>query len=61
MALAFARTGHLYPFFGAMLGWLGVALTASDTSSNVRFGSVQQISAQRLTVLAIHIKILLWS
>ena len=35
MGLAFARTGHLYPFFGTLLGWLGVALTGSDTSSNV--------------------------
>ena len=48
LGLAFARTGVLYPFFGTMLGWLGVALTGSDTSSNVLFGSLQKISAQQL-------------
>jgi len=48
LGLAFARTGVLYPFFGAMLGWLGVALTGSDTSSNVLFGSLQRISAGQL-------------
>ena len=50
MGLAFARTGVLYPFFGTMLGWLGVALTGSDTASNVLFGSLQKISAQQLTL-----------
>ncbi len=50
MGLAFARTGHLYPFFGTLLGWLGVALTGSDTSSNVLFGSLQKISAQQVSV-----------
>jgi lactate permease len=48
LGLAFARTGILYPFFGTLLGWLGVALTGSDTSSNVLFGSLQRISAQQL-------------
>jgi len=48
MGLAFARTGHLYPFFGTLLGWLGVALTGSDTSSNVLFGSLQKITAQQV-------------
>ena len=48
MGLAFARTGVLYPFFGTMLGWLGVALTGSDTSSNVLFGSLQKISSEQL-------------
>ncbi len=48
MGLAFARTGFLYPFFGTMLGWLGVALTGSDTSSNVLFGSLQKITATQL-------------
>ncbi|HEX9902262.1 MAG TPA: L-lactate permease [Acidobacteriota bacterium] len=48
LGLAFARTGILYPFFGTLLGWLGVALTGSDTSSNVLFGSLQRISAERL-------------
>jgi lactate permease len=48
LGLAFARTGVLYPFFGTMLGWLGVAMTGSDTSSNVLFGSLQKISAGQL-------------
>jgi lactate permease len=48
LGLAFAGTGVLYPFFGTMLGWLGVALTGSDTSSNVLFGSLQRISAEQL-------------
>jgi lactate permease len=48
LGLAFARTGVLYPFFGTLLGWLGVALTGSDTSSNVLFGSLQRITAQQL-------------
>jgi len=48
LGLAFAGTGVLYPFFGTLLGWLGVALTGSDTSSNVLFGSLQTISAGRL-------------
>ena len=48
MGLAFARSGVLYPFFGTLLGWLGVALTGSDTSSNILFGSLQRITAQQL-------------
>jgi len=48
LGLAFARTGVLYPIFGTMLGWLGVALTGSDTSSNVLFGSLQKITATQL-------------
>jgi lactate permease len=48
IGLAFTRTGWLYPFFAAMLGWLGVALTGSDTSANVLFGSLQKITAQQL-------------
>lgn len=50
LGLAFAKTGVLYPFFGTLLGWLGVALTGSDTSSNVLFGSLQKISAGQLGV-----------
>jgi lactate permease len=50
MGLAFARTGMLYPFFGTLLGWLGVALTGSDTASNVLFGSLQRISAEQVGV-----------
>jgi lactate permease len=48
LGLAFATTGALYPIFGTMLGWLGVALTGSDTSSNVLFGSLQRITAEQL-------------
>jgi lactate permease len=48
MGLAFATTGVAFPFFSAMLGWLGVALTGSDTSSNVLFGNLQQITAEQL-------------
>ena len=50
LGLAFAHTGVLYPFFGTLLGWLGVALTGSDTSSNVLFGSLQTITARRVGV-----------
>ncbi|MBI5583009.1 MAG: L-lactate permease [Deltaproteobacteria bacterium] len=48
MGLAFASTGFLFPFFSPLLGWLGVALTGSDTSSNVLFGGLQKISAEQL-------------
>ena len=48
MGLAFASTGWLFPFFSPLLGWLGVALTGSDTSSNVLFGNLQQVTAQQL-------------
>ncbi len=48
LGLAFTHTGWLYPFFGTFLGWLGVALTGSDTSSNALFGSLQKITAQQL-------------
>jgi lactate permease len=48
MGLAFAATGVLYPFFGSMLGWLGVAVTGSDTASNVLFGGLQRITAEQL-------------
>ncbi len=50
MGLAFASTGWLFPFFSPLLGWLGVALTGSDTSSNVLFGNLQQITAQQLGI-----------
>ena len=48
LGLAFAGTGVLYPFFGTLLGWLGVALTGSDTASNVLFGGLQKITSQQL-------------
>jgi lactate permease len=50
MGLAFASTGWLFPFFSPLLGWLGVALTGSDTSSNVLFGNLQQVTAQQLGI-----------
>ena len=50
IGLALAHTGQLYPFFGTMLGWLGVALTGSDTASNVLFGSLQRITANQLHI-----------
>jgi lactate permease len=50
MGLAFASTGFLFPFFSPLLGWLGVALTGSDTSSNVLFGNLQQITAEQLGI-----------
>ncbi|HZW94594.1 MAG TPA: L-lactate permease [Candidatus Eremiobacteraceae bacterium] len=50
LGLAFTRTGWLYPFFGTFLGWLGVALTGSDTSSNALFGSLQKITSQQLGI-----------
>ena len=48
LGLAFAGTGVLYPFFGTLLGWLGVALTGSDTASNVLFGNLQKITSEQL-------------
>ena len=48
LGLAFATTGILYPFFGTLLGWLGVALTGSDTASNVLFGNLQKITSEQL-------------
>ena len=48
LGLAFAATGRLFPFFSALLGWMGVFLTGSDTSSNALFGNLQVVTAQRL-------------
>ncbi|MBM3852102.1 MAG: L-lactate permease [Verrucomicrobia bacterium] len=48
MGLAMAGTGWLFPFFSPLIGWLGVALTGSDTSSNVLFGNLQKVSAEQL-------------
>jgi lactate permease len=48
LGLALATTGPLYPFFGTLLGWIGAAITGSDTSSNVLFGSLQKITSQQL-------------
>ena len=48
MGLAFATTGMLYPYFGTMLGWLGTAVTGSDTASNVLFGNLQKVTSEQL-------------
>jgi len=48
LGLAFAHTGWLYPFFGTMIGWIGVALTGTDAASNALFGSQQVITANKL-------------
>src|SRR6201993_1421437 len=48
LGLAFPATGVLYPFFGTLLGWLGVALTGSDTASNILFGNLQKITSEQL-------------
>ena len=50
LALALASTGKLFPFFAPMLGWLGVFLTGSDTSSNALFPSLQSITAHQIGV-----------
>jgi lactate permease len=50
LGLAFTRTGWFFPFFGTYIGWLGVALTGSDTASNALFGSLQKITAQQLNL-----------
>jgi len=53
LGLSFAATGKLFPFFGAMLGWMGVFLTGSDTSANALFGSLQVVTAQKLHISAV--------
>jgi lactate permease len=50
LGLAFAATGILYPYFGTMLGWLGVAATGSDTSSNILFGGLQKVTSEQLGI-----------
>jgi lactate permease len=50
MGLVLAGTGFFFPFFSPLIGWLGVALTGSDTSSNVLFGNLQQVTAQQLNL-----------
>jgi lactate permease len=53
LGLAFASTGALYPFFAPLLGWLGVFLTGTDAGSNALFGSLQQITAQKVHSMGI--------
>ncbi len=50
LGLALANTGWLYPLFGTLIGWLGVALTGSDTASNVLFGGLQRVTAEQLGI-----------
>ncbi|PZQ68335.1 MAG: lactate permease [Variovorax paradoxus] len=52
LGLAFANTGVFYPFFGTLMGWIGVALTGSDTASNVLFGGMQKVAAEQLGLSA---------
>ncbi len=54
MGLMMASTGVLFPFFSPIIGWLGVALTGSDTSSNVLFGNLQQVTANQLNLSSVH-------
>lgn len=53
LGLAFAHTGFFYPFFGTMLGWLGVAATGSDTAANTLFGALQMITSHQLGVSSV--------
>jgi L-lactate transport len=53
LGLAFARTGALFPFFSAGLGWLGAFLTGSDTSSNALFGNLQVVTAGKIGISAV--------
>ena len=48
LGLAFANTGAFYPFFGTLMGWIGVAMTGSDTASSVLFGGMQKVAAEQL-------------
>lgn len=50
LGLAFAQTGDAFAFFSPVIGWIGVFLTGSDTSSNLLFGPLQQVSARELGV-----------
>jgi lactate permease len=54
MGLMMAGTGVLFPFFSPIIGWLGVALTGSDTASNVLFGNLQQVTANQLGLSPVH-------
>jgi lactate permease len=50
MGLSLTRTGWIYPFFGTLLGWLGVALTGTDAGSNALFGNLQKVTAEQLGI-----------
>jgi lactate permease len=53
MGLSLTRTGWIYPFFGTLLGWLGVALTGTDAGSNALFGNLQKVTAEQLGISAV--------
>jgi lactate permease len=53
MGLSLTRTGSLFPFFGTLLGWLGVALTGTDAGSNALFGNLQKVTAEQLGLAAV--------
>ena len=53
LGLTLSHTGSFYPFFGTLLGWIGAAITGSDTSTNVLFGSLQKITAQQIGISAV--------
>jgi lactate permease len=50
LGLSLTRTGWIYPFFGTLLGWVGVALTGTDAGSNALFGNLQKVTAEQLGV-----------
>jgi lactate permease len=50
LGLSLTRTGWIYPFFGTLLGWLGVALTGTDAGSNALFGNLQKVTAEQLGI-----------
>ena len=50
LGLSLTHTGWIYPFFGTLLGWLGVALTGTDAGSNALFGNLQTVTAQQLGI-----------
>ena len=50
LGLSLTRTGWMYPFFGTLLGWLGVALTGTDAGSNALFGNLQKVTAEQLGI-----------
>jgi lactate permease len=50
LGLSLTRTGWIYPFFGTLLGWLGVALTGTDAGSNALFGNLQKVTAEQIGI-----------
>jgi lactate permease len=50
LGLSLTRTGWIYPFFGTLLGWMGVALTGTDAGSNALFGNLQKVTAEQIGI-----------